>query len=310
MERAERIRRIARELGYRPNAAARAIRSGRFGTVAMLLSAEPVHSLLPQGLLHGVQSALAERNLRLEIARLSDEELTDEQQMPRLLRELSADGVLIDYTSRIPPQMIQIIHDSHIPAIWINSRQGEDCVYPDDREAAERAARHLIDLGHTRIAYLDCWHGPDHVAPHYSVIERQAGYEQAMAAAGLSPHVVRPDKSELPSAQWTQFAERMLAAPDRPTAVLTYAGKQVVAVYCACLRLGLSVPGDVSLVNFSESTFSHVGLAVTTMLMPHEREGAEAVEMLMRKIDDPLSALPARAMPFGFEPGGSTGPAT
>lgn len=307
-KRAERIRRIAREMGYRPNAAARAVRQGSFGAIAMLLSTHQPHSLLPAGLVHGVQAALAEHNhQRLELAQLPDETLTSEQQMAKLLRELSVDGLLIDYTSHIPPSMIEIIHEYHLPAIWLNSKQPIDCVRPDDFEAAHRATRHLLELGHEDIGYLDFWHGQEHPPSHYSAVDRQAGYERAMAEAGLPCRVLRPPRT-VPSRGWADAACQVLRGPERPTAILAYSCRQGAAVYCACLRLGLSVPEDLSIITFGETPITHVGLTLSTMVLPHEAEGRQAVGMVLQKIADPHTELPALSLTFGFEAGESIAP--
>ena len=70
---------VCDELGYKPNASARAIRTGRFGAVTILLSREEHSSFLPRQLLDGINDEIVQRNLSLNIAQLPNAKLIDEQ---------------------------------------------------------------------------------------------------------------------------------------------------------------------------------------------------------------------------------------
>src|SRR4051812_6816320 len=86
-----RVVEAARELGYRPNSTARAMRRGRVGCAALILSRShpQTHSHVPPGLLDGLDDELALHNMHLAISRLSDEQLSD-QSLPKVLREYMA----------------------------------------------------------------------------------------------------------------------------------------------------------------------------------------------------------------------------
>jgi len=221
VDRAERIRRIAREMGYRPNAAARAVRSGRFGMIALLLATRRVHSMLPEGLLNGVYAALSESELRLEVAALPDEQFASEQRMPTVLRELAADGMLIDYTGPVPQRTLELIEAHRVPAIWLNVKRPTDCVHPDDYGAGCKATRRLLDLGHQRIGYMDFWHQQSAADSHYSTIDRCRGYEQVMVEAGLTPRMLGPITTRLPAVQWVDWARRPTNAFVRITSAVS-----------------------------------------------------------------------------------------
>ena len=136
----ERVLRAAEELGYRINTAARAISTGRFGSVALLMSTEGSFSYLPGPLMDGIQEVLEEQDLHLTVARLSDEKLTDAEYVPQILREWTADGVLINYHFHIPGRLIELVRRYNVPSIWINSKQECNSVHPDDFGAGRRAA--------------------------------------------------------------------------------------------------------------------------------------------------------------------------
>src|SRR5262245_28817077 len=152
----QRVMKAAAELGYKPNASARAMRQGRFGCAALVLSRskQQTHSHIPSGLLDGLDDELAQHDMHLTVSRLTDEELSTEAFLPKVLRESMADGMIVNYTHEIPPAMLNLIHAHHAPAVWLNAKLGEDCVFPDDHGAARATTKQLIELGHRRIALV------------------------------------------------------------------------------------------------------------------------------------------------------------
>src|SRR5215475_10876419 len=123
----------ARELGYRPNSSARAMRQGRFGCAALILnrSRQSTHSYVPPRLLDGLDDELSLHNMHLTVSRLTDEELSSDETIPKVLREHTADGIIVNYTHEIPESMLKLIRDHHAPAVWVNAKLDSDCVYPE-----------------------------------------------------------------------------------------------------------------------------------------------------------------------------------
>src|SRR5688572_22758476 len=151
-----RVLEAAAELGYRPNSSARAMRQGRFGCAALILSRsrQQTHSFIPTGLLDGLDNELGRHDMHLTITRLSDEELSHDDFVPKVLRQHMADGMIVNYTHGIPPAMLDLIHAHHTPAVWLNAKLNEDCAYPDDLGAAKAVTEELLKLGHRRIALV------------------------------------------------------------------------------------------------------------------------------------------------------------
>ncbi len=299
------VRRVARELDYRPNAAARAMRAGKFNAVALLQSELPTSSLLPGALLGGIQQALADRHTHLILATLPDAKLTSREYVPTILREYNCDGLLINYNANIPSSMVDLIDANQLPSVWINSKQAHHSVHPDDEGAGTRAASMLLDLGHRRIAYLDFV--TDTPAGHYSSVDRYAGYESMMRNAGLPayrfghPTIWRRGDIVTAQRQW-------LRQDDRPTAVIAYGDIDARALQMAAALEGLSIPRDLSLITFGSRHLDDLGLRLTSMLIPEQAVGRRAVELLNEQIADPNAKQPRVAAPFGFEPGRSIGP--
>ena len=306
-ETADRVRRAARELGYRPNRSAQAIRAGRFHCAGLVLSTAAGRSTLPDGLLAGIHEALAETDRHLAVSRLPDEKLTDRQFVPDILRTWMVDGLLINYTDHIPGKLVAMLEDHAVPSVWINTKRPSDCVHPDDFAACRAAARQLIELGHRRIAYLDYSHGHATREPHYSAVDRKAGCERALADAGLTAQIEWAADT-VPTDRTLARATALLSGPQRSTAVVAYARKMAETCLVAALRAGLRVPEDLSLTCFDERGGGHLGVSIATRIVPDRAVGIEAVRMLGRKVAEPDQRLPAIAVPFGFDAGTSCAP--
>jgi LacI family transcriptional regulator len=301
-KRAARIRKLAMEMGYRPNAAARATVRGRFDTVGLLLSTHHSRSILPESMLDAISDALSQRGLRLSIDKLPDEKLVAEGVVPDLLRAWSVDGLLINYNSEIPARMVELVNAYGLPAVWLNSIQPHDCVYPDDEQAGRIATEHLLELGHKRIAFVHYggW-------GHYSMVARRDGYEKAMRAAGLTPQVVNePDMSQ---ADRRRTAAQWLRQPDRPTAAVVYGVATLWPLNLAAqIDLGLKVPDDLSLVSFDNRAMRHADINVTIAQLPGETMAQRAVGMLLERIADPSTTHPPLCLPCRLERGNTTAP--
>lgn len=300
----QRVVGVARELGYRPNAAARSTRIGRFDTLALLQGTRQERSSLPEGVLAGIHDVMQAQNLHLMLVRLADEQLSDRKYIPRILQEAASDGLIIDYTHGCPAQMDKLIESHRVPAIWMNRKRASDCVHPDDHAAAREATEHLLSLGHRRIAYVDYTHGPDYDAPHYSAVDRRAGYEQAMREAGLAPRVVTASRGwDVRARERVAAARELLRAADRPTAVLGYGSAEIEPLFLAATAVGLAVPRDLSMICFAADPIKWMGPHVTIMQTPDRLIGRRASERLLEKIARPGTAREPAALPFTLYPG-------
>ena len=308
LARAQRIRRIAEQLGYRPNAAAKAISTGRFKAIALVLSDRPGRGYLPDSLLRGIHDALAERGMHLTYVRLSDEQFTDAGVLPDVLVQFAVDGLMINYISDVPPGLAELIERFRIPAIWLNHRREHDCVYPDEFDAGERLTRHLLGLGHRDVVYV----GPGHEHPgsHFSSGDRFAGYRSAMTQAGLSPRHINMDLGASQAREQLDVhhdARRVISELTPPAAVLAYDAQRAVPLLYAAARLGREVPGDLSLATFDASRRNEIGYPLTSTALP-EDAGAQAVELMQRKIEQPDQLLPPVVLKRRFFEGCTAGP--
>lgn len=298
---AKRIEAVASTLQYVPNAFARALQAGRFDSVALLMSTEKQRSYLAVRLLDGIHDELARSDLHLTVARVPDDRLNSAGYLPKILRTLMVDGLLINYTHRLPPHLVAAVEDGRLPAVWINSVRPVDAVYPDNRAAACRATAALIADGHRRIAYLDAFHarnGGDEV--HYSARDRLAGYQDAMRDAGLA-EVVATAEDVAPGAEWAAPLAPHLRGPRRVTAVLTYWVTEVPSIRRVAAGAGLDPERDVAVTAFAAEENEHRCFGARLMCEPQYQMGIEAARLLLAKIRGPARRQPARVLPFHWD---------
>lgn len=305
-----RVQEAARELGYRPNAFARAISTGRFGSAALV---QPLHGIyLPHWLVLGLTEELHKNDMSLTISEAPESALREAEFLPKVVRELAADGLLINMVRPIPPRLLETLQTLNTPAIWINNKQRFDAVHPDDLVAGRMATEHLLNFGHQRIAFVASGAFND-AETHYSVRDRRLGYEKAMRTANLSPQVLDfpgmpTEMEEFRADQRVAKAMEILAARNRPTAIIAYGLDIALPILQAAPQLNLRLPQDLSLVMFYEEPNRHIGRPVTTICISIQKVACEAVRMLMQKIETPGKPLKSRAIaPWIFE-GNTTGP--
>lgn len=296
----QRVLEVARSFGYRPNASARAVRAGRFGSVALVQS--QLGEYLPPELLYGLTTAMGARDVRLMLTHVPNVDARGEAFLADTMRELSADGVFVNRHGFAPAPFLDRIQELRIPAVFLNSKQEFDAVYPQDLQGGRLAAEYLLGLGHERVAYVET---EARRRPHYSESDRRMGFEKAMAAAG------RVSRLHLLPAEWhaerdagnagkdarVEAAIGLLGGADRPTAVVAYEMTESMAVLRAALALGLRIPDDLSLIQFHNRVDDRYSLPIHTVSNMMQEVGENAVALLMEKIESPDRPLPSKAIP-------------
>jgi DNA-binding LacI/PurR family transcriptional regulator len=289
----ERVLSVARELGYKPNRHARQMRQGRFGAAAILTNSADSESALSNSLLWGVQTALAERDMNLTFALLSDPRLiaregeadaaTPANGLDDFLTEWMADGFLVHFSDDLSAERRARLHALRVPFVWINFDEDADCIYYDDREGAREATRYLLSLGHERVAYYG-FRG----VTHYSGAARREGYEETMRGAGRTPRLLNGPAEHVPNSEhWARWVDGVLSDPNRPTAVLCYGIEIAWSLIHVAGRRGLAVPRDLSVMAFRRDDGAWAGTQLTSMLLRERNMGQSAVELLMEKIRKP-----------------------
>lgn len=302
LETRERVLATAQQLGYRPNSYRWALRTGKFNSLGLLLSSPTGPGSMYPNTWRGVAEQAAACDMHLTIGHIQGEILADAEKTPKLLREWCADGLLINYLSQCPPEILQQIERHHIPAIWLNSKLDHDCIYTEDLAAIRGATEHLIQLGHQRIGYV-C----HQYSSHYSVADRKAGYLQAMAKAGLESLILTGEPQMTPPRRREAF-RRWLLAPHRPTALIACAMNDAMTALYVAEQIGLEVPRQLSLIATHDGELDLAGVAMARVRMPSVELGRQAVKMLLQKIANPKRRLAPRTLAMPLEAGETCAP--
>lgn len=225
----DRVRRVAKELGYRPHAAARSLRLGRSGLV--LLVVPDVRDPFFARVLDGAAHAAHENECSVVLA-------SNRHGAVISAAANAVDGILV--CARPPSELTDA---GHLPMVVLDASapRGIPNVRLDVGDGMARAVRRLVELGHTHIGYL---HAPQRALGHQA---RWAAFKRA--TEGVTT-VVRTAETTVTSAE--RAGAELIAAPG-VTAVICDDDVQAAGLYRAAHRAGLRIPADVSVIGFGNS---------------------------------------------------------
>lgn len=269
---------VISQLGYVPNAAARALSSGKSRMVGLLVPSiqNPYNSSVSEAL----QVELLAHGYSLLISSMSGKD------DPRThLSQLARAGTLagIAMTSVRPDAGLLQLISGGLASVFIDQRpgiDGVDVIRTNNREAAFDAIASLLRLGHRRIAMIG---GP----PDFDTArERLTGYRDAHHAFGLTAEPQLERCGSMDERGGYDAAAEVLAYPDRPTALFSYNGRVTIGVLEAVRARGLSIPGDVSLISFDdEPVFEVTDPPITAIHQPTGEMGDLAAQRLIAQLE-------------------------
>ncbi len=273
---AEKIQRIARDLGYRPSAAARSMVTRRSRTIGVVVT--NISDPFVAGVVSGIEETADAHGFSVVLAN-SNAEPDREVRVVRSFEERRVDGIIVT-ASRVGARYVPLLSQMQVPIVLLNNQHPSrfaHSVMIANTEASWKATQHLIDLGHRRIAYLGDRCGSQ------SETERLEGYRQALKAAGLKFHrqlVTQGDGK--PEAARIAMAQ-LLALPDPPTAVFCYNDLTALGAIRQIRDSGLHVPADISVVGFDDLYISqYMDPPLTTIRQPMAQMGRLAMETLLQ----------------------------
>ncbi|GGM19071.1 MULTISPECIES: LacI family DNA-binding transcriptional regulator [Micromonospora] len=174
-----------------------------------------------------------------------------------------------------------------LPGVTISSGTvvpGWPCVRIDDVAAARTATRHLLDLGHRRIAHISG--DPDDELAFTTHLDRRRGYQEALRAAGLPLDPSLDVESQFTIDGGTRATEELLRRGDPPTAIFAACDEMAMGAVSALRDAGLRIPQDVSVIGIDDHDLAGV-LGLTTIAQPAAEQGLLAARVLL----DPLRGL-------------------
>ncbi len=186
-----------------------------------------------------------------------------------------------------PSKYVTRLHKYGLPAVIIDDQDKPGdipWVGTDNQHGGYMATRHLIELGHRRIAHI---HGlQKYLCSH----ERYQGYCQAMQEAGLplDPQLVFEGEFIQSTGRAAGHYFFSLPPEQRPTAIFASADLAAYGVMAVAEEYGMQIPRDVALVGFDGlDSSAHVRPALTTVQQPFYEMGRRATELLLSMLDQP-----------------------
>ncbi|MFF5265070.1 LacI family DNA-binding transcriptional regulator [Actinomadura viridis] len=262
-----------KELDYRPNVAARSLRTARAGTVGLFIPdfANPVYAEI----ITGAETAAATRGCALMVGSSTVGDGRAQSYLD-LLGQGRVDGLLLA-GGAITDEEQATLADRGLPWLFVNRRGGGGRhVILDDGLAARMAVEHLLELGHRRIAHVGGPTGAD------TAHRRREGYVEALRAGGLEEDTRLIVGGTYGPDGGAQAVRRLLDAPEPPTAIFVANVSSAIGVLSALRAHGLSVPREVSVVAVHDLPLAeHLIPPLTTVRMPLRALGARATELLL-----------------------------
>ena len=297
------------DLGYVPNALARQLRSKQTKTLALVVSdiSNPFFTTIARG----VEDAAGTRGFTVMYCN-TDESEEEEAKYLRVLVERQVDGILL-VPARSSAESLRLLRAHHVPVVAIDRRlrsRHVTCVRTDSEAGAYALTRHLVDLGHRRIAVLS---GRREISTSH---DRVAGARRALHEAGL--HL--PDElvrfggfnfGPMNQADGHHMALEVLgAAGGPPTAVFCANNFIAFGAMRALRELGLAIPEDISVVAFDDLPEGWVSEPfLTVAAQPAYEIGHRAAEILLARLaGDSVDEGEDVVLPFDLKVRRSSGP--
>jgi LacI family transcriptional regulator len=270
------------QLGYRPNIVARNLVRRRTSTVGLVVGdlANPFYSELAKL----VEQRAAEAGYATIICNTDGRPASEEARVESLLEQRVAGIMMLQFSG--DRSIVGEVLARGVPLVVVSCwEERTDCVAVDDREAAALGVRHLVELGHRRIAYLSSG-----LVEDATDRARFDGYARALGRAKLAsdglalrcerPAYLRSDP------EFRTAVERLLARAEPPTAF--FASNDLVAIDLieTLEELGRRVPADVAVVGFDDIAIAGLArVSLTTVAQPREELARLGTELLIRRVD-------------------------
>ena len=261
-------------LNFTPNPIARRLSTGQTLTIGVVLPYLTLPSCIER--LRGVQKVLTDSKYDLVLFDIENPEQRDAY-FKNMTIKSRVDGVLL---ISLPPsdEQAQKFSTSNISSVLIDAFHPDlCCVYPDDIQGGKIATRHLIDLGHKKIAYLS-----DYLSTpfHPSMSLRYQGYRQVLNEEGLAfnpEYQVEGDKGR---GHARDMAKKLLSINDPPTAIFAASDTQAIGILDAAQEMNIQVPGELSVIGYDDiRDAAYVNL--TTINQQLDQSGIEGAQMLL-----------------------------
>jgi LacI family transcriptional regulator len=279
----QRVCQAADSLGYRPNILARGLRMKRSGLIGVVVR-NLESSIVPQ-ILQGIEDVVKEVDNSV-ILYTSNDDAKRERHAAKDLVAKKVDGIIISPV--IDDESIEFyksMAECKYPCVCVANRvPGADIPYclVNGVSVGYKAVKHLLELGHTRIAYLGMMYEP-----------RFMGYKQALEEQGIQVDCGIVEECLFNWNSGREAAERLISRRIDFTAIYAEDDKVALAAIAALAERGLKVPDDISIIGSDDLAMAAmVTPALTTVSQPKRQQGEMAARILFNYIEGrPVESL-------------------
>lgn len=278
-----RVEKAVNELRYRPDRSARNLASQRSHLIGLIYDDPAAYALPSSGYIVEIQQGAlqacraARRELLIHPCNFRRRSVATE--LKALIGDTRLAGIVLAAPLSNMPRIVRAIEATNTPFVRLSPGKPitkQPSVATNDREISAEMTRYIAGLGHRRIAFIKG--DPRHVA----VNNRFLGYQDGLEQSGIRPSqrlVVEGDNSFLSG---EACGRQLLQRKRRPTAIFAASDDMAAGVLRTAGRLGISVPGELSVAGFDDITLSRqVDPLLTTIHQPLERMAERAVTMLI-----------------------------
>ncbi|MDE2370230.1 MAG: LacI family DNA-binding transcriptional regulator [Burkholderiales bacterium] len=286
----KRVEAVAGRLNYAANTAARSLRSGKSHMCMLLL---PKYGSSYLSLINeGVDHELLRQGYGVTVGHIDRIETTERQLFEQACSGM-VDGILA-IAPHFPGNSLKLLRDAGLPVVSLlmdRSELGIPSVVTDDRAATRKLTESLLQSGHRRLAYVG---GP---AGNYHDLQRHAGVLDALAAAGLGPRALQRLPGNFTLESGTEAAQRYLALPRRPTAVVCCNDYMAIGFMKQVQDAGLQVPRDVAITGFDGIDYcDYCTPRLSTARQPFRAMGETAARLLLELCADAPAPTPMQTV--------------
>jgi LacI family repressor for deo operon, udp, cdd, tsx, nupC, and nupG len=278
-----RVLAAAEQLDYAVSPSASRLAGGRTGTVAVVVPR--ITRWFFSTVVEAVEEFLHQSGYDLLLYNLGGREQVRQRVLRTANLHKRVDAIMLVATP-LRPADLTALATLDLPGVIISSGTvvpNWPCVRIDDVAAARTATRHLLDLGHRRVAHISG--DPDDELAFTTHLDRRRGYQAALRAAGLRPDPSLDVESQFSIDGGNRATAELLTRGEPPTAIVAACDEMAMGAMTALRDAGLRVPQDVSVIGIDDHDLAGV-LGLSTVAQPAAEQGRLAARILL----DPLGA--------------------
>lgn len=279
----EKVRSAVTELGYRPNILARSLITGKSRIIGLVVAY--LNNRFYPEVLEKLSHRLQRKGYHVLIF-IANNTQDDISQVIEGILEYQVDGIVAASVA-MSSDLAARCQAAGVPIVLFNRSQDDDAlcsVTSNNFLGGQTAARHLLDLGHTKIGYIAGWEGAS------TQLEREDGFNSELALSNLKASHREVGNFEIDEAK--QAALKMFGASNYPTAVFVASDHMAFAVMDVLRSdIGLKIPQEVSVIGFDDvSLASYSAYDLTTIRQPIAQMVDSTVDILLTQIQHPSVA--------------------